>query len=212
MAASVDGGGEILYLKLDRSVLSYQPKIFLKDVGSLTCANDVILAKLKAMPVYRFRHPGNMVCTVTELIEQIRRLYPRLQVEALGETDVLLEYRSAPPKQAVQNVKLALVCLLLFFGAAFTIMAFHNDIGITEVFERFFFQVAGTEKPNVSVLEIAYTIGLGVGILGFYNHFGTRKLTHDPTPVQVELRKYEKDVDTAIIENASRRKEELDVS
>jgi hypothetical protein len=28
----------------------------------------------------------------------------------------------------------------------------------------------------------------------------------------VELRKYEKDVDTAIMENASRRKENLDVS
>lgn len=34
----------------------------------------------------------------------------------------------------------------------------------------------------------------------------------NPTPIQVEMRKYEKDVDTAIIENGARRGENLDVS
>lgn len=212
MAASVDGKGEILYLKLDRSVLTYQPRVNLKDACSLECSNDVILARLKAMPIYQFKHPGNMVCTITKLVEDIHQIYPALQIEALGEVDVLLEYRSAPPAKNGQITKLVLACVLLFFGAAFTIMAFHNDIGITEVFEKFYFQLVGVEKPKLSVLEISYTIGLGLGILNFYNHFGMKKLTHDPTPVQVELRKYEKDVDTAIIENASRRKENLDVS
>lgn len=212
MAAGVDGKGEILYLKVDRSVLKFQPKITLNDVGSMECSDNVICSRLKAHTIYHFKHPGNMVCSVTKLIEEIHSIYPKLEVVALGEVDVLLEYRSSPPSGAGQIAKLVLVCALLFFGAAFTIMAFHNDIGITDVFEKFYFQVVGQKKPAMSVIEISYTIGLVVGITGFYNHFGTKKLTHDPTPIQVEMRKYEKDVDTAIVENASRRKENLDVS
>ncbi|MDY4793332.1 MAG: stage V sporulation protein AA, partial [Pararoseburia sp.] len=96
--------------------------------------------------------------------------------------------------------------------AAFTITAFHNDIGITEVFGRFYQQVVGGEKPRVTLIEISYSIGLAVGITVFYNHFGTKKITHDPTPIQVEMRKYEQDLDTAIIENSARRGENLDVS
>ena len=91
-------------------------------------------------------------------------------------------------------------------------MAFHNDISITEVFERFYLQVMGREKPQVSVIEISYSIGLAVGILFFYNHFGNKKFTHDQTPMQVEMRKYEQDVDTTIIENSARRGENLDAS
>ena len=45
-----------------------------------------------------------------------------------------------------------------------------------------------------------------------FNHIGKKKITSDPTPIQVEMRKYEKDVDTAFIENAGRKGHEHDVS
>ena len=45
----------------------------------------------------------------------------------------------------------------------------------------------------------------------FYNHVGRKKLSDDPTPVQVAMRTYEEDVDTAYIENCSRRGESHDV-
>jgi stage V sporulation protein AA len=38
----------------------------------------------------------------------------------------------------------------------------------------------------------------------FFNHIGKKKITMDPTPIQVELRKYESDVADTLIENASR--------
>ena len=48
-------------------------------------------------------------------------------------------------------------------------------------------------------MEIGYSIGLGVGIVVFYNHIGKRKITKDPTPIEVALRNYEEDVDKALI-------------
>ena len=60
-------------------------------------------------------------------------------------------------------------------------------------------------------LEISYCIGVTVGILVFFNHVGKKKLTPDPTPIQVQLRKYEQDVDTTFIENSGRGGTEVDV-
>lgn len=109
-------------------------------------------------------------------------------------------------------LKTAAVCIIIFLGAAFTIIAFHNDIGITDVFSRFYEQVTGEAKPDVSVLEIFYSVGLAAGNLVFFNHVGRKKLTHDLTPIQVQMRKYEKDVDTAFMDDASRKGKEIDVS
>lgn len=212
MSSGLSGQNDTLYLKLERSVLSYGPEIFMKDVGGLECSNPEILARVKAIKICEFRHPGNMVCTITRLIQEVHKIYPQLEVVSLGEMDVILEYREKKPSDVSQRIKLGLVCVLLFFGAAFTIVAFHNDIGITDVFERFYQQVVGGQKPEVSLIEISYSIGLAVGITVFYNHFGKKKITHDPTPIQVEMRKYEQDTDTAIIENSARRGENLDVS
>lgn len=51
-----------------------------------------------------------------------------------------------------------------------------------------------------------------MGILVFFNHIGKKKSLQDPTPIQVEMRKYEQDVDMAFIENAGRKGHEHDVS
>ena len=61
-------------------------------------------------------------------------------------------------------------------------------------------------------MEFAYSIGLDVGIIGFLNHNGKRRLAKDPTPVEVEMRKYEKDVNTTLVETASREGKTIDVS
>lgn len=74
-------------------------------------------------------------------------------------------------------------------------MAFHNDIGIRELFAGLYQMITGENSDGFTVLEISYSIGLFVGITLFFNHLGGKKLTGDPTPIEVELYKYQKDVD-----------------
>ena len=94
----------------------------------------------------------------------------------------------------VEKLKLILISIIVFFGSAFTIMTFHNDIGINEVFERFYVQLMGEDKPMVTELEISYSIGLAAGIVLFFNHVKKKKLSQDPTPLEVEMQKYNKDL------------------
>ena len=69
----------------------------------------------------------------------------------------------------------------------------------------------GKQSDGLTVLEVTYSIGLTFGILVFFNHFGKKRFTVDPTPMEVQMRLYENDIQTALVENASRRKEELEV-
>lgn len=54
-------------------------------------------------------------------------------------------------------------------------------------------------------------MGLTIGILIFFNHFGKRKFTVDPTPMEVEMRLYENDIQTTLIEDFARKEKEMDV-
>ena len=60
-------------------------------------------------------------------------------------------------------------------------------------------------------MEVSYSIGLAVGILVFYNHFGPKKLSKDPTPIEVEMRKYETEINQALIDGYNRQEGKLDV-
>ena len=97
------------------------------------------------------------------------------------------------------------ISFIAFFGTAFTIMAFHNDIGIRSVFEEVYHLTSGTAPEGVGILELSYCLGLFLGITVFFNHIGKKKFTNDPTPVAVAMHNYERDVNQSIVENAERR-------
>jgi len=90
-------------------------------------------------------------------------------------------------------------------------MAFHNDIQIQELFNKVHVMIAGSESNGRSVLELSYSIGLCVGIIVFFNHIGGKRISKDPTPIEVEMRIYEEDVNKTLIENADRMNIEVDL-
>ena len=124
------------------------------------------------------------------VIERIQTDYPDVEIVSIGEQDFVVQLLDAPmaPKW-LETLKVVVMVVVIFLGAAFTIMAFNNDVSVGEVFDRFYQQVMGKEKPKVSEIEIFYCLGLAVGILVFFNHIGKKKITSDPTPIQVEMRK-----------------------
>ena len=69
----------------------------------------------------------------------------------------------------------------------------------------------GAPKTGFTILELTYSIGVVIGILVFFNHFGKKRFSVDPTPMEVEMRLYENDIQTTLIENYSRKEQELDV-
>lgn len=200
-----------VYLKCDRNVEIQEEDVFVKDLGQLWCSDKTVCAKLNVLKVHHFgkNMPKRCVISSLKLIKQMEEECPGISVQALGETDVLVEQvRTDKHKGWQQNLKAALVCLISFFGTGFSIMAYHNDVGINEIFAEIYKLVMNREPGGLNVLEVAYSIGLAAGIILFFNHVGGRRITKDPTPIEVAMRVYEQDVDRTLIETAAREGKE----
>ena len=211
--------GDTLYLKIGKNTVVTDRRVTLGDVAKMECTDQAALRQIKQKKLYSFRAEDEqkkknmlVVFSVLKVIELIHEDYPNLDISNEGESDFIVEYVKSPEKPVWMNcLKTVILCILIFFGAAFTIMAFNNDVGVTDVFAKFYQQITGMESNGITELEICYSIGLAVGIIVFFNHVGHKKITHDLTPIQIEMRKYETDLDTAFINNAERRGHSVDV-
>lgn len=209
---------DTLYIKIDKDILVKKRQVTLQDIAKMECTNQAALRQLKQKKVYTFQDKDNqknqkqsVVFSILKIVELIHEDYPNLDISNEGEQDFIIEYMPGEECVWLEYVKAAVLSVIIFFGAAFTIMAFNNDIGITDVFDKFYFQVMGEKSNGITILEICYCIGLPLGIIVFFNHFGKKKITMDPTPLQVQMRKYADDIDTIFIENAERKGHNIDV-
>lgn len=202
-----------VYIKAERNTELQADDAFLKDIASLYCEDKAILARVKAIKLHTFHENSEkrFYISMTEVVKLIKETVSGVEVESIGEPDMIIERVHVEKKKgAVEVLKILLVSLVCFFGASFTIMAFHNDIGIVEVFAKYYELVMGEESSGFTILEISYSIGLAAGIVVFFNHIGGRRLTKDPTPIEVEMSIYEEDVEKALIKTASREGMEVD--
>ncbi len=204
-----------IYVKAERSAQAQSEDVFLKDVASVYCEDQAVQAKVNAIRLHRFKKdgPGRFIISITEVIALIMEAVPGAEVVSLGEPDTVVERIFVEKRKGwKQTFLIVMVSLVCFFGASFTIMAFHNDIGIVHLFGKFYYMVMGEESGGFTALEVSYSIGLSAGIIIFFNHIGRRRLTKDPTPIEVEMRIYEEDVEKALIATADREGLEIDVN
>lgn len=207
---------DILYIKGDRDVELTKTEVTVGDILSLECSNKTVIPKIKSIKLVKFSEQGKkqqrVVISVLKIIACIHEQYPNLDIQNLGETDIILTYENQNTSGNITHLlKTAVVVVLVFCGSAFSIMAFHNDVSITKLFSQIYLALTGVESDGYTILEVSYSIGIIIGILGFFNHFGKKRFTVDPTPLEVQMRLYENDIQTTLVEDASRRKEELDV-
>ena len=100
--------------------------------------------------------------------------------------------------------------MLEAFRKAFKIKDIRKKIGYT--FLMLIVIRIGSQLPTPGVNgEYINCIGIIIGILTFFNHFGKKRLSVDPTPMEVEMRLYENDIQTTLVETYSRKEKELDV-
>lgn len=198
----------VIYVKIDKNVKITGTTVTLGQIAQIRCPGNKELetaVKRLSLPSSQITGPGRYVYSVIDVIDAIQKKYPQAQVENLGESDFILTLeKEASGRGAWPWAKTIFVCLLTFFGAAFSIMAFNNDVGITTLFGQLYELFTGETSSGFTVLELSYSLGLGLGIVLFFNHFGKRKITADPTPLEIQMRNYEDDVDTTLIEAKGR--------
>lgn len=199
---------DVLYIKIGKNTQVSKKDVRLGDVAQMQCANRDIVNRLNTVKLLEIpddKH-NRQVVSIMQVMELILKEYPSLQIDNIGETDFVVTYKveKNTPKW-LEFFKIAFICAILFFGSAFSIMAFNEDAGVTDMFKKVYLLITGTESDGFTVIEFTYSIGLAVGIIIFYNHFGKAKITKDPTPIEVEMRTYEDEINTVLVEVADRK-------
>lgn len=199
---------DTLYIQTDMNILIKHPHVYLQDIARLSCSNSKVLNRLRVLPVANLNPdtPGRYTMSVMDLVDLIQKKEPDLDITPLGELSFILTYQPpGKPQMIFEILKVVFISLASFFGAAFSIKTFNTDADVGTLFKQIYQQVTGNVSNGFTILEISYSIGLAAGVLFFFNHFGRKKFSADPTPMQVQMRQYEDNVNTTLLEENSRK-------
>ncbi len=204
---------ETLYIKGDKNIEVTKPEVTLGDILSMECSNQNVIPRLKTIKAMKMQEKNGQrkVISILKIIKLIHEIYPNMDVQNLGETDIIVTYEEQKSTGMINYlIKIGFTAVLTFTGAAFAIMTFNNDVSVRKLFSQIYQLMTGIKPQGSTILELSYSIGLTIGILLFFNHFGKKKFSVDPTPLEVQMRTYENEIQTTLVENASRKGKELD--
>ncbi|ANS77182.1 stage V sporulation protein AA [Paenibacillus yonginensis] len=144
------------------------------------------------------KQDGNrIVIDMMQVIQVIREVFPRLLVEYIGEPHTLVEISGKERKPSI--LLFIMVWLLLFFGSMLTIMNFHEDVSMPEVIVHIVEMITGKHDDHPYLFQTTYSLGIGVGMILFFNHLFRKKWNEEPTPLEVEMFLYQENMDHYVI-------------
>lgn len=205
----------LVYIKTPQCIELTKTDVYLKDFLTVYTSDDALKQDILNLPFYTFKSGQNnqIIVSILKIIELITKNFPGTSIINLGEGDFILEYSPAPKKEKLKEwIFTILICLVAFFGGGYAIMSYNTDIGAKELFSNLSLMITGNAKSGIIYLIVTYSIGLTAGMILFFNHLGSKKLSTDPTPLEIQMRLYEKDIGTTIIKDVSRRGESIDIN
>ncbi|MEF9958907.1 MAG: stage V sporulation protein AA [Niameybacter sp.] len=183
--------------------LEGKQKVLIKDIATVSgpkhlkgVIEEICIFKPQVTKITHF------VISTLKIIEAIQEKFPDVSVQNVGELDAMLEFNPVKPKPhpVWEWIKLAVVCIVVFAGATVAIMAYNTDVSMAKTFTTLYKVFTGEVSESPAWITIPYAIGMPIGVITFYNHIGTKKITEDPTPVEVEINAYQDQVEDTIID------------
>jgi stage V sporulation protein AA len=104
---------------------------------------------------------------------------------------VVIWERAAHPWRV--RIVAACAAVFLFFGAAVTMVHFHTEVAMADVHVRLAQLLTGRASAS-TVLQAAYAIGIGLGMIGFFYRVPWTSHPLHPSPLDVEMHAYEQKV------------------
>lgn len=175
-----------------------EERIFLKDLAQII-ATDQLLSSLQNLCLYHITEQDKNIIIIdsTQVIREIKKQYKDLEIQLIGPAQTIIEVMFA--KKKVTLPFFILVWLLLFIGSGLTIMNFHEDVSMQTVHQRIFKMITGKEIEKPLIFQIPYSIGLGLGMIIFFNHVFKKRLNEEPSPLEVEVFNYQQSLDQYMI-------------
>lgn len=204
---------EDLYIRLDEHVRTETNGVLLKDMASIYCSDPVMKSKAENILIFTFEKEDGRkeVISVLYVYKAIHDcLGTDILIHSIGAKDCLVELFKSKKKNYLREIlKTIFVSLVTFCGAAFSIMTYDQDAGVADVFSTLY-EMFRIPEPGNGVLELSYSIGIGLGVIVFFHHF-EKKEQRTPTAMEIQMNKYEQDMVDSYVKAAERRGKSLEV-
>lgn len=189
----------VLYLRFRKRVrIPKGHPVMLGDVAQMLTEPELepVLSKLV---LHRLKEEdGNLLLVDMMMVaEKVKNAVPGIRIELFGDPHVLIEAAGNERKSHIALI--VLVWLLLFIGSGLTIMNFHEDVSMPEVHRRIYELLTGKRTEHPYLLQIPYSLGIGIGMALFFNHVFKRKFNDEPSPLEVEMFLYQQSLDKYVI-------------
>ena len=194
----------VIYLLADDYIEVEVQPLTMGDLCEIVGTDRKVADFVKQMPVAGLQpqETGRSVISVLMLVEaitvQVRKQFAGIQCQCvlLGAEQLIVEWggkKTAP--WWVTILKTVCVSLIILTGSAFTIMTYDQ----AGVFGRIYQLFVGHVPTQPGILEAAYAFGVSAGILLFFNPFVSAVKRKAPSPVEIEMEKYESDIRDTIV-------------
>jgi len=172
--------------------------VLLRDLAQVIAA-DALMEQLEAMVIYRISEGDRNIIVIdsTRIIKAIRSINQDLEIQIIGPAQTIIEV--ILKKKEVSIPLFLLVWLLLFIGSALTIMNFHEDVSMQAVHQKLYKIITGKEVEKPLIFQIPYSLGLGLGMIIFFNHVFKKRFNEEPSPLEVEVFSYQQALDQYVI-------------
>ena len=197
-----------IYLLADDHIEVEKFPLTMEDLCEIVGTDRKVLDFVKQMPVTGL-HPQktersviSVLMLVEAITEQVQKQFEGIQCRCvlLGAEQLIIEWAGKKTASWWMTIlKTACVSLIILAGSAFTIMTYDQDVDVAGVFSRIYQLFIGYVPAQPGILEAAYAFGVAVGILLFFNPFVSAAKRQAPSPVEIEMEKYESDIRDTIV-------------
>lgn len=199
-----------IYIRVfSKATIIAQKQVRLKDVAQISAPSS-LKTQIEGICILtpQAQKKTNYLITITDIINLVTNQFANISINSIGEMDVIVEYFPTEPKKnkILEWIKVVVACTIIFSGSSVAIMAYHTDTSLAKTFTALNRIFTNKSEENPLFITVPYCIGLPIGSLLFFNHIGKKKLTDDPTPIQIEVNKYEQDVENTIVETLTENK------
>lgn len=181
--------------------------IYLHEIVELFCG-DEIRQQIGDTIIIEKQDKTPIIITAVDIIKIIKDRLPNILVLLVGQGKILIQPsddHNSKDKSIVLWIKLAATVILLFVGSGLAIMNFHADVNMHQVHQIIYTAVTGQQVKKPYWISIPYSIGIGVGIGLFFDIFSLNKKAKNPDPLEMEMYRYEKDVNSYIEDGGTKK-------
>lgn len=176
--------------------------IKIRDIASILCESTEIEEKILNIVIHKSsNNTKSEVIPVLKIVKRVKEEIKNSELIVFGGPEILINISDNKDINPIfEFIKIFMVSIILFLGAALAIINFHEDVSIEMSFKTFYKIITGNESERPLIIEIPYSLGLGLGMGVFFNHMVKKKWKKEPSPLEVEMHMYSKNIDEYVLD------------